>query len=134
MRLITSSPSRRGFVAFVRMQYGTLKMKNDNGGGRRKHLLAAIPFVALILWFAYLWFVSGVIPYVDRYPNGNPKATGYVERHGLSEYRKTGKWVTYHPNGVESGTGKYEDDAKVDSTWMYFDEAGKPVATGSNPH
>lgn len=107
-------------------------MENEKKGLQRRHILAAVPFVALVLWFGYLWFVSSVIPYVEKYPDGTPKMTGYLERHGLSEYHRTGKWATYHPNGVESGTGMYENDAKVESTWSYYDEAGKPVASDSN--
>lgn len=95
----------------------------------RKHLVVTIPFVVLILWFSYLWFVSGVLPSVQKYDNGDPKAIGYVKREGLATYRKTGHWVTYHPNGEKASEGEYENGEKVPGTWKYWDAAGQPSDT-----
>ncbi|MCB9862322.1 MAG: hypothetical protein H6820_03110 [Phycisphaerales bacterium] len=92
----------------------------------RKHLIITIPFIVLILWFSYLWFVSGVLPSVQKYDNGDPKELGYVKRSGLATYRRAGHWVTYHPNGQKASEGEYENGEKVAGTWKYWDAAGQP--------
>ncbi len=102
-------------------------------GKRRQRLLVAVPFVVLVLWFAYLWFVSGVVPSVEKWPDGTLKATGYVERHGLSDYRRSGRWTTYHPDGEVSGTGLYENGEKLEHTWEYFDSPASPSNEAATP-
>lgn len=88
---------------------------------RRKRLGIALPFVGLILWFAYLWFVSGVVPMVEKYDDGKPRVLGYMKREGLSTYRKTGHWVTYYPDGAKASEGDYLRGEKVDGSWTYWD-------------
>lgn len=83
--------------------------------------------------------------YVDKYPNGIVKFSGYFrfgERHG--------QWMSFHPNGLawselhfDKGlrhgpnlvyfmngqlryTGFYKNDLK-DSVWCYYDSTGVPA-------
>lgn len=95
----------------------------------RKHLVITIPFIVLVVWFGYLWFVSGVLPSVTKYDNGQPKWLGYVKREGLVTYKRTGHWVTYHPNGQKASEGEYEHGERVEGTWKYWDAAGQPSDT-----
>lgn len=94
-----------------------------------KYLVVSIPIIVLFAWFGYLWFVSGVLPSVQKYDNGEKKALGYVKRTGLVTYQRTGHWVTFHPNGEKSGEGEYKDGEKVPGSWHYWDAAGQPSAT-----
>lgn len=95
----------------------------------RKYAVVAIPFIVLIAWFGYLWFVSGVLPSVQKYDDGKPKELGYVKRFGLATYRRTGHWETYHPNGQKASEGEYKEGEKVPGTWKYWDAAGQPSDT-----
>ncbi|HPF38837.1 MAG TPA: hypothetical protein P5081_18460 [Phycisphaerae bacterium] len=93
----------------------------------RKHLVITIPFIVLIVWFGWLWFVSGVLPSVQKYDNGAFKEKGLVKREGLATYRRTGHWETYHPNGVKASEGLYERGEKLAGKWMYWDAMGNAV-------
>ncbi|MCA9256592.1 MAG: hypothetical protein KDA33_13180 [Phycisphaerales bacterium] len=93
----------------------------------RKHLVITIPFIVLIVWFGWLWFVSGVLPSVQKYDDGSFKEKGYVQREGLATYRRTGRWETFHPNGVKASEGLYERGEKVAGKWMYWDAMGNAV-------
>ncbi|MFQ5500906.1 MAG: toxin-antitoxin system YwqK family antitoxin [Phycisphaerae bacterium] len=100
----------------------------------RRILVGLIPVVVLCGYLGYLWFVSGVLPSVDRYPDGTIKSKGYVSRYRFGVYHKTGRWVTYHPNGVMASDGFYEDGEKTDTWkgekvagWRYWDEEGNEM-------
>lgn len=99
-----------------------------------KFMVAAIPLLVVILYFAYLWTVSGVLPVVEKYANEKLKVTGYVKREGV-QYQRTGMWTTYHPNGQEASKGRYNHGNKVPDTWHYWDENGKelPADPGEPP-
>lgn len=96
------------------------------GTGIRRYLVALIPFVALLIWFAYLWSVSGVIITTEKYPGGKTSAEGYLKRSATGEYLRHGKWTTYHPNGVKSGEGTYDSGRKL-GDWVYWDEEGNSI-------
>jgi len=86
-------------------------------------LIAAIPLLVLAAWFTYLWSISGVLPAVEKYPNGRLKSAGYVKRVGLADYRRHGRWITYHSNGQKQSEGLYELGEQK-GTWTYWDEKG----------
>lgn len=92
----------------------------------KKCLVGTIPFLVLIAFLSYLWFVSGVLPVVENYSDGQIKTEGYVKRAKLGEYRRQGHWVTYHANGQKASQGFYEAGEKT-SPWTYWDEDGKEL-------
>jgi hypothetical protein len=92
--------------------------------GRKKFLVAAIPIAVLCGWFYYLWFVSSVLPSVEKYPNKVVKAEGYVERVRIGEYHRTGHWVTYHPSGKKESEGSYAN-GNMEGPWQFWNEAGE---------
>ncbi|HKQ48639.1 MAG TPA: hypothetical protein VJZ71_11260 [Phycisphaerae bacterium] len=93
----------------------------------------AIPFLVLTAWFSYVWFVSGVLPSVEKDPKtGRVTAEGYVKRVGWGDYRRHGHWVTYHANGQKASEGMYEDGVKV-GEWRSWDEYGRALAPDSAP-
>ncbi len=91
-----------------------------------KFMLAAVPLVIVILFFAYLWMMSGVLPVVERYPDETVRVNGFVKREG-GQYKATGAWVTFHPNGKKASEGRYAHGDKVPGTWHYWDEQGKEL-------
>lgn len=94
----------------------------SSGRGRfRAWTLAAAPLIALAAWFVYLWAVSGVIPSVERYPNGRVKAEGYVKRVGFGAYKRHGHWTTYYPSGARQSEGTYVLGEKQ-TDWVYWAE------------
>lgn len=92
----------------------------------KKCLVGAIPVFVLIVFLAYLWFVSGVLPVVENYSDGQIKTEGYVKRVKFGEYLRQGHWVRYHANGQKSSEGFYEAGDKVDP-WTYWDEDGREL-------
>jgi hypothetical protein len=93
----------------------------------------AIPFLVLAAWFSYVWFVSGVLPSVEKDPKtGRVTAKGYVKRAGWGDYRRHGHWVTFHPNGQKESEGMYERGTKL-GEWDYWDETGRAVTAQSAP-
>lgn len=83
--------------------------------------------------------------YVDKYPNGVIKFTGFFrfgQRHGqwMAFYENGLKWsecfydkgikhgatMVYHPNGQLQYSGWYKNDQK-DSLWFFYDEKGKEL-------
>lgn len=100
--------------------------------GYKRRLLALAPLVVLAAWFGYMWFVSRVIPSIDKYPGGAIRAEGYARRAGFGEYAKTGHWVTYHPGAAPGQTGPKESegtyvDGEKDGEWRYWDERGELI-------
>ncbi|GMU35185.1 MAG: hypothetical protein HS101_01550 [Planctomycetia bacterium] len=93
------------------------------GSPKTKLLLSLVPLTVLALWFAYMWFVSGVIPAQEKYSSGAIKAEGYLKRENLGEYVRHGHWITYFENGAKSGEGSYDMGAKT-GKWTYWDELG----------
>lgn len=92
-----------------------------------------IPFLVLATWFSYVWFVSGVLPSVEKDPkSGRVTAEGYVKRVGWGDYRRHGHWVTYHPNGQKASEGMFEREDKT-GEWKYWDESGRIVVPASAP-
>jgi hypothetical protein len=83
----------------------------------------------IVLFGAYLWWISGVLPVVERFPNGKPQTTGYVKRYG-SAYEKTGRWTTFHPNEQKASEGLYEHGNRVPESWHYWDEKGNEIPGG----
>jgi hypothetical protein len=100
--------------------------KSPGARAVRKYLVGAIPIVVLVLFLSYLWFVSGVLPVVERYPGREIKTEGYVKRAGFAEYRRQGHWVTYHANGQKASEGFYEAGEKL-RPWRYWDEGGREL-------
>lgn len=96
-------------------------------GKIKKWAVVGIPLLVVGAYFGYLWFVSGVLPSREFYPNGEKKALGYVRRHGFAAYRRTGHWVTFHRNGRKASEGFYENGKKV-GAWSYWDERGEPLS------
>lgn len=94
--------------------------------------VAAIPLVIIIFFFTYLWWVSGVLPHVERFANGKPRVTGYVKRDGVT-YHRTGRWVTFHANGQKASEGFYDRDVKTPGTWQYWDDAGRELPAEPPP-
>ena len=99
----------------------------------KKCLVGAIPVLVLILYLWYLWFVSGVLPVVENYPNRQIKTEGYVKRAGFGDYRRQGHWVTYHANGQKASQGFYEAGEKI-SPWTYWDEDGRELPIEPDGH
>ncbi len=83
--------------------------------------------------------------YVDKYPNGIIKFTGFFrfgKRHGqwMAFYDNGIKWsecyydkglkqgesIVYYPNGKIHYKGWFKKDMR-DSLWFYYDEAGKEI-------
>jgi hypothetical protein len=92
-----------------------------------------IPFFVLTAWFSYVWFVSGVLPSVEKDPKtGRVTAEGYVKRAGWGDYRRHGHWVTFHPNGQKASEGMYERGVKV-GDWRFWDESGRDVISEATP-
>jgi len=87
---------------------------------------AAIIVLLLLSWFAYLRWVSGVLPYNEKYPGGTPKTVGYLKRSGFSDYKRHGLWTTYHANGQKESQGHYDLGRPV-GEWAYWDETGERV-------
>ncbi len=97
--------------------------------GTRRRLLTLVPLAVLATWFTYMWFVSRVVPSIDKYPGGAIRAEGYAQRQGFGEYAKTGHWVTYHPGPIPGKTGPKESEGmyvegQKDGEWRYWDERG----------
>ena len=99
----------------------------------KKCLVGTIPVLVLALYLSYLWFVSGVLPFVENYPRGQIKTEGYVKRTGFGDYRRQGHWVTYHANGQKASQGFYEAGEKI-SPWTYWDEDGREFPTEPAGH
>lgn len=95
-----------------------------------KYIVAAIPVLAVFVFFAYLWFVSRVLPSEEHHPDGKIKAVGYVKRFGFTTYLKHGHWVTYHRNEQKASEGFYESGMKT-GAWTYWDEDGNKLADGA---
>jgi hypothetical protein len=106
------------------------RSSTDQGSQRRiPRIAVVIPFLALIAWFWYMWFVSDVLPSMEKDPKtGRVRAEGYVKRVKWGEYQRQGRWVTYHENGQKASEGSYRDGAK-DGEWKYWDESGRPVTS-----
>lgn len=102
---------------------GNANVGRDTHRGRFTLL---IPLTVVALFFCYLWWVSGVVQSVHRYPSGRKMEVGNVRRHGLSDYRRTGRWMTYHENGEKASEGEYIDGRKA-GEWLYWDESGKAI-------
>jgi len=96
---------------------------------KRSPWLVLVPIIVLALWFGYLFFVSGVLPSEETYPDGRRKAVGTVKRYGFFDYKRSGLWREYHRNGAVAGEGQYEAGEKKEATWEYWDDAGKPINT-----
>lgn len=89
-----------------------------------------IPFLVLVGWFSYVWFISGVLPSEEKDPaTGRVIAQGYVKRVGWDDYRRHGHWVTFHANGQKASEGTYRLGEKV-GEWKYWDEAGLETSAG----
>jgi hypothetical protein len=95
------------------------------GRPRLRRMLVLAPFVMLLAWFGYAWFVSGVVAVKEKYPGGTIKTEGYIRRVWLNEYKRHGHWVTYHANGQKESEGNYKHGEKV-GTWSYWDDDGRP--------
>lgn len=102
--------------------------------GKSKYVAAAVIALVLALFGGYLWWISGVLPVVERFPNGKPQTTGYVKRYG-TRYEKTGRWTTFYADERKASEGLYERGQKVPESWHYWDSTGKEldsdVADGS---
>jgi len=96
----------------------------------RPILAAALIAGILGVWFGYLWFVSGVITSVEKFPDGAIKAEGYLKRTGLSTYERHGRWVTRRPDGCTESDGKYVHGRKH-GLWRYWDAAGRELPSES---
>lgn len=95
---------------------------------RTSRIFGAVLIVMLIVgWMGYLFWVSGVLAHEERFPGGKVKATGFLKRTGLSDYKRHGLWTTYHLNGKSASQGHYELGRRV-GEWKYWDENGEPVA------
>ncbi|MCG8404667.1 MAG: hypothetical protein MI923_05655 [Phycisphaerales bacterium] len=92
----------------------------------KRYIVAAIPVLVLVAFLGYLWFVTGVLPSEELYPDGSQKAIGYVKRDGLTAYRRHGHWATYHQNGQMASDGFYENGEKT-GIWKYWDEHGNEL-------
>jgi hypothetical protein len=97
---------------------------------RRGRWLVAIPIAALAVWFCYLWLVSGVLPSVEKHPDGSTRAEGLVRRSGFGAYKRTGYWVTYHPGGDKKAPGPRESEGIYaggvkDGEWRYWNKRGE---------
>lgn len=96
------------------------------GSPTTKLLFSLLPLTVLAIWFAYMWFVSGVIPGKEKYANGAIKAEGYLKRESLGEYVRHGHWTTYYESGAKSGEGSYDMGTKS-RDWTYWDESGRQL-------
>lgn len=106
---------------------GTVITNGESAGRSPTRLVVIlVPILIIAFYFGYLWFVSGVLPVVERFPNGKPQTTGYVKRHGVG-YERTGRWTIYHPNGAKAAEGMYERGRKVPESWHYWDESGREI-------
>ena len=106
---------------------------NKKSSRRLPSWAIVIPFLVLAVWFSYVWFVSGVLPSVEKDPKtGRVTAEGYVKRAGWGDYRRHGHWVTFHPNGQKGSEGMYERGVKT-GEWKYWDEIGKPMPPAPAP-
>ncbi|HWL92928.1 MAG TPA: hypothetical protein VNT79_05295 [Phycisphaerae bacterium] len=94
-----------------------------------KYALAGVVVLLVVLFLSYLWWVSRVLPHIEKFPNGQVKATGYVKREG-GKYVRTGHWVTFHENGQKASEGRYDGGRKVPGTWQYWDAAGVLMPEG----
>src|SRR5437867_2782129 len=99
-------PDAKGGQGTGSWEEGARNASNDNMSPavrrrllRRRVFAPLMVVVILIGWFAYLWFVSGVVTTAEHYPDGKIKAEGYVKRVGWNDYRRHGAWTTYHPDG-----------------------------------
>lgn len=100
--------------------------------GYQRRLLTLVPLAVLAAWFTYMWFMSRVVPSIDKYPGGAIRAEGYARRARFGEYMKTGHWVTYHPGATPGQTGPKESegmyvDGEKDGEWRYWDERGELI-------
>jgi len=89
---------------------------------------ATIVIAALVAWFGYIWWISGVMPYEERFegPGSQIKCAGFLKRTGLNDYKRHGLWTTYHRNGEKESQGHY-DRGHQTGLWTYFDEKGHVV-------
>jgi hypothetical protein len=94
--------------------------------GRTATVLAAVPVIVLICWFAYLWNISSVVPSIEKHRNGKVKAEGSVKRVGVGEYVRQGRWVMYHEDGKISAEGDYDHGKKI-GDWKCWDASGQAV-------
>lgn len=101
------------------------------GDSRRGRFTLLIPLAVLLAFFAYMWWVSGVVQSVQRFPDGRVKARGYVKRHGFGEYRRTGRWELFHENGAMAAEGAYENGEKT-GPWRYWDSQGRELTGEPN--
>ncbi len=126
------SEPRESVLMSEQPQYDSVPADAESAGPltRRQRLtrfaVAAIPLIIIIFFFTYLWWVSGVLPHVERFANGKPRVTGYVKRDGVT-YHRTGRWVSFHANGQKASEGFYERDVKTPGTWQYWDDAGNEL-------
>ena len=99
-------------------------------GTRRmpKAVGATIVIAALVAWFGYIWWISGVMPYEERFegPGSQIKCAGFLRRSGLNDYKRHGLWTTYHRNGEKESQGHY-DHGHQTGLWTFFDEKGHVV-------
>lgn len=109
---------------------------NESGPSGKSKCAVVVVIVAVIALYAgYLWWISGVLPVVERFPSGKPQTTGYVKRYGTA-YEKTGRWTTFHPNEQKASEGMYEHGKKVPDSWHYWDPNGREIsepAPGDKP-
>lgn len=113
----------------ITLRLATLANHPTTLTGTRRRLLTLVPLAVLATWFTYMWFVSRVVPSIDKYPGGAIRAEGYAQRRGFGEYMKTGHWVTYHAGSTPGKTGPKESegmyvDGQKDGEWRYWDERG----------
>lgn len=95
---------------------------------RTSRLVGGVIIVGLIAgWFAYLRWVSSVLPFHEKYPGGKTRTSGALKRSGWNDYKRHGLWTTYHANGEKASQGYYDHGRQV-GEWSYWDETGRRVA------
>ncbi len=99
--------------------------ESNPGVPKRNRFLVFVPYIVLVIFFIYLWLVSGVITSHEKYPNGRMKTEGYVKRYGMS-YQKHGHWITYYPDGTKESEGFYQRGEPV-GEWTHWDAKGNPT-------
>ena len=106
------------------------RSSTDGSSTRRiPRIAVVIPLLALAAWFWYIWFMSGVLPSVEKDPHsGQVTAEGYVKRIKWGEYQRHGHWVTYYGKGQKASEGSYRDGSK-EGEWKYWDESGRVVTS-----
>lgn len=83
-----------------------------------------VPLIVLAAWFGYLWAVSGVLEYQEKFANGRIRVKGFVKRSGFGTYARHGEWVEYHENGGKAAQGRYRAGHKV-GVWTYWGADGR---------